>query len=315
MTDILLKDGGRAHASEYGGREEELMAREQICSYSVVFPSEDMQTLADTRFMGEEPFAELADVKTERELAAFLRSYDNRFMLCELKGRAAIVVPSMYPSSSLALVLIFDDERYTLSEILRILESSPIADILVLSKQISAPPARMTDALRKKNERVCELCFELRACFIDALSSENGGGEPVGLESLRRGTLGLSRLIGVPVSFGESEDAQDGSGFDRTDLPLFYSFLLTFLLSARSRAPKRRADVTVGQQSRAAMLTVCFDSDGPMSLSNEILVWERLASDRNMYFEYYCEGSRLSVSFHPLRRDWSYLGLKQDFEY
>lgn len=287
--------------------EDMIMSKEHLCSYAVIFPSDDMQTLISAAPSDQAPFSSLLEGGTAQEISEFLRSYDNRIMLCELQGSAALVVPSIYPSSSLALALVFDSERIGLCEILRLLKREEYGKDFIVSKKINGDPARMSDALRQRSEIFYSFCDELRECFGDLI----GLRRAMDIQILCDRALRISRLVGCPVTFERSKE--DIGNVARTDLSLFCAFLLTFLLSARFRAPDRRASFSVEASSEAAMLTVRFESSEPMSISNEILVWERLAADRNMHFEYLCDGKDFSVSFHPLRRDWSYLGIKQDF--
>jgi hypothetical protein len=64
--------------------------------------------------------------------------------------------------------------------------------------------------------------------------------------------------------------------------------------------------------SSAAEVSVIFKSDEPLELSDAMLEWERLSSERNMLFGCGTRDGEYRITFHPLRRDWSYLGLKQN---
>ena len=64
--------------------------------------------------------------------------------------------------------------------------------------------------------------------------------------------------------------------------------------------------------SAAAEVSAIFEIDESLELSAAMLEWERLSSERNMLFGSEMRDGEYRITFHPLRRDWSYLGLKQD---
>ena len=121
----------------------------------------------------------------------------------------------------------------------------------------------------------------------------------------------IAYFVGCPIERID-ELWGEGDACSLTDLPLYTAFLLSTLILARIHAPNRSARIELRAMSSAAEVSVIFESDEPLELSDAMLEWERLSSERNMLFGCETRDGEYRITFHPLRRDWSYLGLKQN---
>jgi hypothetical protein len=128
-------------------------------------------------------------------------------------------------------------------------------------------------------------------------------------EELYKRIYAVSHITGCPVESIDEET--DGADYTKTDLPLFVAFLFCFLAFAKRNSPLRSVDISLASSSSSAVITISFEAQGSITLSDELVEWEELSSERNMMFGFSVEDNRASITFHPLRRDWSYLGLKQ----
>lgn len=285
-------------------------ARKHICYCALVSPSNAMSTVAlRSKADIEISLAELPD-EQKKEISEHLCSYTDEVLICEYEGNALAIIPSLYPSSSLCPVLLFDQNALSLSELLRLVESEDCPHIFRVSRSVSALPARMTSALQKKSKEVLELFDEIERVFtkinrISALSDENEIKK-----ELCRYACELSYFVGCPIE--RIDELWEDEACSLTDAALYAAFVLCFLMVAREHSPSRSVRLELRAMSRAAEVSVVFESLADIDLSLAVLEWERLAFDRNMLFSCQRDGEEYRISFHPLRRDWSYLGLKQD---
>ena len=171
------------------------------------------------------------------------------------------------------------------------------------------PSARMTPMLRQKSEEFFSLARELEKifCKIGTLSADTCEAR---CEIFARAQK-LAYFVGCPIERIDELLGEDDA-CSLTDLPLYTAFLLSTLILARSHAPNRSARIELRAMSSAAEVSVIFESDEPLELSDAMLEWERLSSERNMLFGCEMRDGEYRITFHPLRRDWSYLGLKQN---
>lgn len=288
---------------------EELQRRVHICSCALISPANSMRTIALRAPAADELSLEGISEDLKREIREHLCSYTEDILICEADGRALLIIPSLYPSSSLCLALGFETEQLTLGEILRLRECEECPRIFRVSKQIVASSARMTPMLRQKSEEFFSLVRELEDifCKIGSLSADTCKAKR---EIFARAQK-IAYFVGCPIERID-ELWCEGDACSLTDLPLYTAFLLSALILARRHAPNRSARIELRAMSSAAEVSVIFKSDEPLELSDAMLEWERLSSERNMLFGCETRDGEYRITFHPLRRDWSYLGLKQN---
>ena len=290
---------------------DEVQGRKHICNCALISPANSMKTIAlRAPAASMLSLAELCEEK-KREIVEHLSSYTEDILISDKDGRALLIIPSLYPSSSLCVAFEFDEETIALCELLRLVECEECPRIFRVSKYVTASAARMTPMLRQKSEEFFSLARELEGIFC-RLSSLSADIDEAKTELCMRAQK-LAYFVGCPI---ERIDllGDDTESCSLTDLPLYSAFLLSALILARTYSPSRSMRVELRAMSSAAEVSVIFESDEPLELSDAMLEWERLSSERNMLFGCEMRDGEYCITFHPIRRDWSYLGLKQDTE-
>ena len=241
------------------------------------------------------------------EINEHLRSYTEKVLLTEKDGRVWGFLPSVYPSATLCFAIATDDALLCRADLLRLVREDEFKDLFVLSESISTQASRMS-------ERLCELKDRHESFFSDlftafsGMSALEGADKDSARSELYERIYALSRLTGCPL---DSITEVGETDYKETDLPLFVAFLFSFLAFARANAPLRKASISLSSSSSAAIITLGFDTQKAITLSDELIEWEGLTAERNMMFGYKSEANSVEITFQPLRRDWSYLGLKQ----
>ena len=288
---------------------DEVQGRKHICNCALISPANSMKTIAlRAPASSMLSLAELCEEK-KREIIEHLSSYTEDILISDKDGRALLIIPSLYPSSSLCVAFEFDEETIALCELLRLVECEECPRIFRVSKYVTASAARMTPMLRHKSEEFFSLARELEEIFC-RLGSLSADIDEAKTELCVRAQK-LAYFIGCPI---ERIDLLSDGSCSLTDMPLYSAFLLSALILACTYAPSRSMRVELRAMSSAAEVSVIFESDEPLELSDAMLEWERLSSERNMLFGSEMRDGKYRITFHPLRRDWSYLGLKQNTE-
>ena len=248
--------------------------------------------------------------ETERKkINEHLHAYTEKILLTENEGRIWGFMPSVYPSATLCMAIATDEALLCRADLLRLVREDELKDLFVLSESISTQSSRMS-------ERLCELKSRHESFFSDlfmafsGMSALEGADKESARSELYERIYALSRLTGCPVD-SITEVGEGTNDYTDTDLPLFVAFLFSFFAFARANAPLRKVNVSLGSSSSAAVITLGFDTQKAITLSDELIEWEGLTAERNMMFGYKADEHSVEITFQPLRRDWSYLGLKQ----
>lgn len=288
---------------------EEVAASERSCCIAVL--ARGARTIVKVAPAASEIFVGLSDEMTCKA-EAHLRSYTERILLLEDGGRLFGIAPSLYPSSTLGIALAFDGEDISGEDILRLAAEEEYKQAFVFDESIELRPSRMSDRLESLKPRFSELFCRLSRSLFDMEALRDADAARAREELISR-IYAVSELVGCSVEYlseeGESND------YSATDLPLFVAFLISFFACARENAPLRSVGVSLFSSSSAATVSVRFETQRSLILSPVLIEWESLCADRNMTFSYAREGQRAEISFQPLRRDWSYLGLKQEINF
>jgi hypothetical protein len=246
------------------------------------------------------------------EINEHLRSYTEKILLTEKEGRIWGFAPSTFPSATLCLSFVTDEAILSGADLLRLAREEELQEYFTLSDSISTRPSRMSERLLGIKERYKEFFDALISAFsrmsvLDETDTESARDE------LYKRIYAVSRITGCPV---ESIDEKlEDSDYTKTDLPLFVAFLFCFLAFAKRNSRLRSVDISLASSSSAAVITISFEVQGSITLADELVEWEALSAERNMMFGFDVEDNRLSITFQPLRRDWSYLGLKQKISF
>ena len=98
----------------------------------------------------------------------------------------------------------------------------------------------------------------------------------------------------------------------RSNFALFSAFCALMMMLARNEAIDRKISIALDFLGGAVTVKASFRTENELTVTNETFLWDYIATDKRMLFEYYYENDRFCVSFQPLFIDWSYLGIKQD---
>ena len=246
------------------------------------------------------------------EINEHLRSYTEKILLTEKEGRIWGFLSSVFPSSTLCPLLVTDEAILSAADLLSLVKEDELQGYFTLSDSISARPSRMSERLVDLKERYKEFFDALISAFSRMSALDETDAESARDELYKR-IYAVSRITGCPVESIDEET--DGADYTKTDLPLFVAFLFCFLAFAKRNSPLRSVDISLDSSSSSAVITISFEAQGSITLSDELVEWEALSAERNMMFGFDVEDSRLSITFQPLRRDWSYLGLKQKISF
>lgn len=290
---------------------EEVKAREIPCCLMIVAPHDRI-------------ISRVAPVATRLSLYGFsqaelneinehLCSYTEKILLTENDGRIWGFLPSVYPSATLCVAIATDEALLGRADLLRLVKEEKFERFFVLSNSISTHPSRM-------GERFCEQKSRYESFFADiikafsGMSALEGADKESARNELYQRIYALSRITGCPID-SICEEGEGISDYTNTDLPLFVAFLFSFLAFARSNAHLRNVSISLRSSCSAAIVTLRFDTQKSITLSDELIEWEGVTAERNMMFGYSVQADSVEITFQPLRRDWSYLGLKQKINF
>ena len=175
----------------------EVQGRRHICNCALISPANSMKTIAlRAPAASTLSLAELSEAQ-KSEIVEHLCSYTEDILICEMDGRALAIIPSLYPSSSLCVALEFDEEEFTVCELLRLIECDKCPRIFRVSKHIADSPARMTHSLSRKGEEFFSFAHELEEifCGLDTLCTD---AEEATTELCVRAQK-LAYFIGCPI--------------------------------------------------------------------------------------------------------------------
>lgn len=289
---------------------EKIALQKRICGFAVLSPHNSFLSISDFAPAGTDFLADALLDDDKNEILAHLNSFSNKILLCEIGGKLCAFLPTLYPSSTLCFALVFDGKQLSTAQLLRLIETDECPDIFVISPSLKSRAARMSDGLLARGESFFELCGRLSAVLLDTGEPFNSGGQTC--TSLLKLLLALSELVGCYVdSFEVDEDAKISS---LVDIPLLLSFVITFMLTALKRTPLRSVGISLSELSGELLVKLSLECENE-ALGLPFVEWETIAADKNMFFEVYEENGSTYVSLQPIRRDWSYLGLKQKTEF
>lgn len=258
-------------------------------------------------------FSELLSEEERSRLLAYLMSYEMKPTVSEtVNGQILIVIPSLMPSSTLAVVLVPQIDRKIL---LRFLAKRSGIDFVWNEALAVEASGRLPGNVVKYEEDLGRLLWEIEALSFDSLAPSRKGKEDRIDGFLKKRVGVLSELAGCEVALGEWKTVRDSESFD---FGIFTAFLLLSLLLFRTSAYDRSAVVGiaegVGEDDR--FLTVSAECEECQdALSWEIETLETLTEERLMLFGTNYGAGQLCLRIIPRRIDVSYLGLKAELKF
>jgi hypothetical protein len=115
---------------------EAAMAKRQICYTAVLSLLQPESLTVGFAPEGVDPSIDRLPAEQRQEISDHLYSYTETLLLCEIEGRIWAIVPSFYPSSTLFAALVFDDEQFSVAEILRLARCDGTKDMFAFSKYV-----------------------------------------------------------------------------------------------------------------------------------------------------------------------------------
>lgn len=240
------------------------------------------------------------------EIEEYSRGYTDKPYVIEAKKDIYIVLPSMYPSSTACLLLRIDMKPCVL---LRFIKEKP--ELFILSPNIESTPARMSKRLDAEQRIFLELCEDIERTYMGLERFNISFDDDETVDGYFEQTVAISNFLAVPIADISVEKSCDGVPI-RSSFALFSAFCTIIMMLARNEAIDRKISVALKFLGGSALVEMSFKTDGGIAVTNETFLWDYLASDKKMLFEYYKEGDRFCVRFQPLFIDWSYLGIKQE---
>lgn len=260
--------------------------------------------IANAIFDNDRERVDIIDLPAQerKELYDFVSEYNERFFVLGDERASTVVIPTLYPSSSLCVSLRFP---LSVSILQKLIKESGEEECFALSRYAEIKTVRMSRKIKALLPEFSLLCQELRECF---LMPRRDRYEPskADIEAL---CYRLSYFTGCPIELCMSEDED----YTQTDIGLFAAFLLTVFMSARNKAPDRSVKIGICSRSNAAHIMASFECVDSIFILSEITEWQRISADKNMIFDrVQDEKGNATLVFHPYRYDWSLLGIKQD---
>ena len=239
------------------------------------------------------------------EIERYARSYTDKPYVIEAGKYIYVVIPSMYPIATSCLLLRMDIEP---KAFLRFVKEK--SDIFVLSKGIFTVPARISRRLDAQRKDFLEFCADIERIFmyLDRFSLSFNDKEII--DGYCEQMAALSSFLAVPIENIALNVNDDGVSI-KSNFALFTAFCVTMMMLARNEADDRRISAELNFFGGSVVATVSFKTDKNIRVTNETFLWDYLASDKRMLFDYRNENGRFCVTFHPLLIDWSYLEMKQ----
>ncbi len=255
-----------------------------------------------------ENFSERFSEESFAKISEYLFSYEMEPMVTEtLEGKIVIVIPSLMPSSTLAVVLLPQIDRKIL---LRFLAKRSGIDFAWDDSLTSEAEGRMPGNVVNYEEELRRLLWEIEMLSFSALSPLRRG-ESCRIDGfLKKRIQGISELAGCEVTLGEWRKICNSESFD---FGVFTAFLLLSLLFCRTVAHSRCAEIGIadGTDEEDAFLTVRAQCEEiSEALSWELGTLESMTEERLMLFETNYSEGQFRLKIIPRRIDVSYLGLK-----
>ena len=290
--------------------------RKKMITYPAVISALDSVELLTADTLPQSLCAPLCEMSEEqrRELVSHLFSYTEKILICECGKALWAFVPSIYPSSTLCVAFGFDASQLSIAELLRLVRCEKCSDLFIASEHINTKLARMTPALLQKGEVFFEWCSDIRECFMDIGRISSSDDESAARDKILKQIFKISEAVGCPIN--EITELESISNrLAQIDFPLFTAFVFTFVALAKNLALDRSIDVELRVGQGELTVRLYLDSVKCADISDALLAWEAIAADKNMAFEFSESGGKSCVGLQPIRRDWSYLCLKQKLEF
>ena len=248
-------------------------------------------------------FSELLSEAENARLSALLSSYEMKPILTETtEGKLLLVLPSLMPSCTAAVVLVPQLDRQM---ILRFLVKRSGRSFDLNETLAEEASGRMPGKVAKYEEELAALLQEIDALSFSSLAPKIRAKEKRVDGLLWKKIEAISALVGCSVDVAPRCEVRDS---ETLDFGAFAHFLLVTFLLCRTVAIDRCA--VVGWEKDAVTVDFLCEKEVAEGFSWELETLESLAEEHLAHFgREYLDG-RMHLSLTPRRIDVSYLGLK-----
>ena len=295
----MLREYGKIYSSD------EIMAK-RLCFSSAMVTFSPLTVICSMNAPKNRPISISVFNETQLvEIEEYLKSYTEKPYVIEAGGELYVIIPSVYPTSTMCLLLRIEQQP---SAFLRFTREK--SELFVLSDAINIAPARMTKRLESARKDFLELCRDVEDAFLYLERFNLSFDDADVLNGYYEQVIALSRFFAVPIDKITLNDSNDGVPI-QSNFALFTAFCSTMMMLARNDAIDRHISVELNFFGGSLTVNISFKTEKKLKITNETFLWDYLASDKRMLFEYYSDEERFNVSFQPRFIDWSYLGIKQ----
>ena len=283
----------------------ETMCRRVVCPISLVSYPFGQEAVATAFQRGEPRALSRLTPAQKKEIHDHAVSYTERFMLTGNEDSSFIVSTSLFPASSLCVLLELD---MSVSELWRALRDGLPQKKLDLAQSVELHTQRISSQLKESGKELAALIEELELCFNEIPRAAALGGRGADADEIERRCACLSRLIGCPVQLRIDRAEK----YCETDLHLLIAFLMTVLMIARAHSPYRSVEISFTSSAKAAVAEARIGGVELDTLKGQIMEWDYIAAERMMSFWSCADGEDVIMRLHPYRYDWALNGIKDD---
>ena len=250
---------------------------------------------------------ELSDFNDEQieEIKGYLREYAELPYVVEASETVYVIIPSIYPTSMMSLVLRMEG---SVADFLRLAKERE--DLFVFSPNISSQASRMSARLEAKKKDFLDFCNSIENAFLRMERHNLTFLENELRDGYCEEILFLSNFFAVPIEELIVNDAEDGIPTN-SNFALSVAFCSCIMMLARNMAYDRAIKIELDFSAGALKIKTSFKTDRKIDSIKELSLWESLATDRRMLFERGDEDGSVYVNFRPYVIDLSYFGMKQ----
>ena len=240
------------------------------------------------------------------EIEEYLSRYTEKPYVMEADNDIYVVIPSIFPSATSCLLLRIEIEPRMFLRFVR-----ERLDFFEISNGIKIPFARMSKRLDEQIEQLSALCVEIENTFMNLERFSLSFNDDEVIEGYCLQLLALSSFFGVPIN-KLSVNYNDDEISKQNSFSLFTAFCSVVMMLAKNVGRDRTIDFELCFSGGLVTVNTSFKLLEEMKITTETFLWDYLATNRKMFFEYYNEGDSFVTAFQPTFFDWSYLGIKQN---
>ena len=239
------------------------------------------------------------------EIKSYLREYAELPYVIEAEETIYVLIPSIYPSTAMSIVLRMECSA---CEFLRLARERE--DLFVFSPNISSQASRMSARLEAKKKDFLDFCNGIENAFLRMERHNLTFGENELREGYCEEITFLSSFFAVPIEKLTVNDAGDGIPTN-CNFAMSVAFCSCVMMLARNLAHDRAISIELDFSAGALKLNTSFRTDVRIESVKELSIWKENAADRRMLFEHGNRDGCLYVNFRPYVIDLAYFGMKQ----